>query len=349
MAFQDSTGGIVLDAVLTDIGRKRMASGEFRITKFCLGDDEIDYSLYKLPTGSSVTYNDTGIMTMPVMEAFGGQDANINYGLQNFVRNDIIYYPSVKVNTIVDEASNPRTDQFHYFAVNKETTRKLKTAFGHIKFVLQNNKLDNTKIVIESGLDLENVRPTMWNKEAYLLNMGLYDKYYLAYCDNRLFENLLVSREKGQFANDTSDNLYMNLEPLQSAVEITLPTISDFHSVYRIAGIDNEIYQILKTPPTSMWTDDPADHDILTQGSNYSNIKGPRSSIFAFNLKVVNEMTSDSKSSADYRYTKFGSTGQAILGGSDLYDFIDTTIYIQAMSSNARISVPIRIIRYAGT
>ena len=43
MAFQDSTGGIVLDAVLTDIGRKRMASGEFRITKFCLGDDEIDF------------------------------------------------------------------------------------------------------------------------------------------------------------------------------------------------------------------------------------------------------------------------------------------------------------------
>ena len=34
MAFQDSTYGIVLDAVLTDAGRKRMANGNFSISKF---------------------------------------------------------------------------------------------------------------------------------------------------------------------------------------------------------------------------------------------------------------------------------------------------------------------------
>ena len=46
MAFLDNSGDIILDAVLTDVGRKRMAAGNFRITKFTLGDDEIDYSLY---------------------------------------------------------------------------------------------------------------------------------------------------------------------------------------------------------------------------------------------------------------------------------------------------------------
>ena len=48
MAFLDNSGDIILDAVLTDEGRRRLAMGDgsFRITKFALGDDEIDYSLY---------------------------------------------------------------------------------------------------------------------------------------------------------------------------------------------------------------------------------------------------------------------------------------------------------------
>ena len=48
MAFLDNSGDIVLDAVLTDTGRMRMAAGDgsFKIVKFALGDDEIDYTLY---------------------------------------------------------------------------------------------------------------------------------------------------------------------------------------------------------------------------------------------------------------------------------------------------------------
>ena len=48
MAFLDNSGDIILDAVLTDTGRARLsrADGSFRIAKFALGDDEIDYGLY---------------------------------------------------------------------------------------------------------------------------------------------------------------------------------------------------------------------------------------------------------------------------------------------------------------
>jgi len=54
MAFLDNSGDIILDAVLTDVGRRRMAQGNFRITKFALGDDEIDYTTYNPnhPSGS---------------------------------------------------------------------------------------------------------------------------------------------------------------------------------------------------------------------------------------------------------------------------------------------------------
>ena len=47
MAFLNNSGDIILDAVLTDEGRKRLALGDgtFKIAKFALGDDEIDYML----------------------------------------------------------------------------------------------------------------------------------------------------------------------------------------------------------------------------------------------------------------------------------------------------------------
>ena len=44
MAFQDSCGTIIIDAVLTDIGRQKFARSDFKISKFALGDDEVDYS-----------------------------------------------------------------------------------------------------------------------------------------------------------------------------------------------------------------------------------------------------------------------------------------------------------------
>lgn len=48
MGFLDNSGDIILDAVLTDLGRKRLAegNGSFNISKYAFGDDEIDYTLY---------------------------------------------------------------------------------------------------------------------------------------------------------------------------------------------------------------------------------------------------------------------------------------------------------------
>ena len=37
MGFLDNSGDIILDAVLTDIGRKKMADGNFQNCKVCLG------------------------------------------------------------------------------------------------------------------------------------------------------------------------------------------------------------------------------------------------------------------------------------------------------------------------
>jgi len=48
MGFLDhSTNNIIVDAVLTDVGRKKLAEGTFSIAKFGLGDDEVDYTIIK--------------------------------------------------------------------------------------------------------------------------------------------------------------------------------------------------------------------------------------------------------------------------------------------------------------
>ena len=68
MGFQDNSGDIIFDVVLTDEGRRRLARGDFNISKFALGDDEINYELYN--TGSSSYDADLEILQTPILEAF---------------------------------------------------------------------------------------------------------------------------------------------------------------------------------------------------------------------------------------------------------------------------------------
>jgi len=64
MAFLDNSGDIILDAVLTDTGRMRLAKGDgtFKIVKFALGDDEIDYGLFDKHDSRGSAYYPLAIM-----------------------------------------------------------------------------------------------------------------------------------------------------------------------------------------------------------------------------------------------------------------------------------------------
>ena len=71
MGFLDNSGDIILDAVLTDHGRKELSRGDgsFQITKFALGDEEIDYSLYNKTHPSGSAYYDLEILQTPILES----------------------------------------------------------------------------------------------------------------------------------------------------------------------------------------------------------------------------------------------------------------------------------------
>ncbi len=99
MAFLDNSGDIILDAVLTDTGRRRLARGDgsFKITKFALGDDEINYRLFDGNHSSGSAYYDLQVLQTPILEAFTDPEACLHHRLMSLSRNDVLYLPIMEL------------------------------------------------------------------------------------------------------------------------------------------------------------------------------------------------------------------------------------------------------------
>ena len=80
MAFLDRSS-LIVDAVLTNKGRERLSSNSFEITKFALGDDEVDYSLYNEANTNGPNYYGVAIENMPILEATTKADTALKFKL----------------------------------------------------------------------------------------------------------------------------------------------------------------------------------------------------------------------------------------------------------------------------
>ena len=82
MGFLDNTS-ITVDAILTKKGRELLARGqnEFKITKFALADDEIDYNLYDTSHPNGSNFFSAVIENMPLLEAFVDETQVMRYKL----------------------------------------------------------------------------------------------------------------------------------------------------------------------------------------------------------------------------------------------------------------------------
>ena len=81
MAYLDNTE-ITVDAILTKKGRQKLASGQsLSITKFALGDDEIDYTLYEPAHPKGSAYYDSAIRAIPITEASPDETQVLRYKL----------------------------------------------------------------------------------------------------------------------------------------------------------------------------------------------------------------------------------------------------------------------------
>tara|TARA_R100001377_G_C3149643_1_gene95809 strand:+ start:75 stop:749 length:675 start_codon:yes stop_codon:yes gene_type:complete len=82
MGFLDNTS-ITVDAILTKKGRELLARGqnEFKVTKFALADDEVDYNLYDTTHPNGSNFYGAVIENMPLLEAFVDENQLMRYKL----------------------------------------------------------------------------------------------------------------------------------------------------------------------------------------------------------------------------------------------------------------------------
>ena len=81
MGYLDNTT-ITVDAILTKKGRQKLAQGQsLNITKFALGDDEIDYALYEPAHPKGSAYYDAAILSLPITEASPDETQVLRYKL----------------------------------------------------------------------------------------------------------------------------------------------------------------------------------------------------------------------------------------------------------------------------
>lgn len=120
MAFQNNSGDIILDVVLTDEGRRRLAQGNnsFSIVKFALGDDEINYELFDKTEPTAL--QDLSILQTPILEAFTNNGSSMKSKLLSLSNQNLLYLPVLKLNTVPGQARQT-ADSNYVVCVDKRT------------------------------------------------------------------------------------------------------------------------------------------------------------------------------------------------------------------------------------
>ena len=189
MAFLDNSGDIILDAVLTDTGRLRLAKGDgsFNITKFALGDDEINYTLYDKNHPSGSAYFDIEILQSPVLEAFTNNTSVLKSKLMSISRTNLLYLPEIRNNDTDGIAANATT-KLVSIAVDETTVDNLKASDGNLLAGIINgseldkNKSDNRRLLMDQGI----VSNAIGAIGKVALDADLVETQYIIEIDNRL-------------------------------------------------------------------------------------------------------------------------------------------------------------------
>ena len=228
MAYTKTSDSIIITATLTDKGRKLLSRGKFKIAKFALGDDEIDYNLvdpllldtyFTSPDGMSAVEYDPAIKNSLIFEAQSSKNKAIRYGLNSYddgvlyldpekidemypnLHAHIEYLPILKTNNKLN-ISPTLTGSVYCLSVNDETTEQLNT-ISNFKF-LTTNAIENTKIVIESGITIESgpfSMPTIENRREKIIKKFLLDHDYFIYADNKYIRKIIGINQGSRFEN----------------------------------------------------------------------------------------------------------------------------------------------------
>lgn len=308
MAFLDNSGDIILDAVLTDTGRMRLAKGDgtFKIVKFALADDEIDYGLYNKSHASGSAYYDLEIMQTPVLEAFTNNTSLMKHRLVSIPQTNLLYLPVLKLNEVTDAGiggsernGNVSVASGSFIVSVDETTQKgLCKQVGNINGDTAEN---GSYIRIDQGLDTTEIsfkRP---------LQTDLVETQYIIQIDDRF--GRIVS-EQGQEAT------------------ISFKDDDNVASYYLSLNTDS---QFITTAPKLSSNDDQA-------------IKGPLGTTLKF--KIISSLDLNSSeflfTELGSSLTFDGADADSV---AETYKFIDTIVKVTGATTGRSIDVPVRFMK----
>jgi len=318
MAFLDNSGDIILDAVLTDNGRKLLAeaNGSFNISKFALGDEEINYSLYNINHASGSAYYDLEILQTPVLESFTNNASSMKTKLiREMTTNNILYLPVMKLNTLQTDTKMHTSGAF-MVAVDADTEGQQSSggsmnanALGYNNGVMVDGIMfgltfaDSNKIRIDSGLDSNEISPS----NQTLLIGSMTDTSYIIQIDGRL----------GYITNDQGTGI---AEDYTDDDEIV------FYTVDNTGGGAGSIVS----------------QNTNTQPGGAEVIAGPRGSIVQFKIGATQNLQTST-----FLFTKLGGIATMENNGGTVsnYRFIDTMVRVTGKTTGYSIDVPVRFIK----
>ena len=308
MAFLDNSGDIILDAVLTDTGRYRLAKGDgsFRVAKFALGDDEINYRLYDKNNTSGSAYYDLSILQTPILEAFTDNAAGLKSKLMTISRNNLLYLPVIKLNEL-NSARQRYVNGSFLVAVDENTEDVMisQNGGGEIIGILKGVNVNESQnfIQVDQGLDTNfEISPT--NN----LDADLVETQYIIEIDNRL-GNIVSPRgttvARASYIDD--DNI-----------------ASYFFSLGSDSSFVNEINNLTNTP------------------NNGQVIRGPRGTKLEFTIRSSIDLQTTT-----FLFDQLGSktdiTESAV---TREVQFIDTNVRVIGATTGYRIDIPVRFIKF---
>jgi len=314
MAFLDNSGDIILDAVLTDTGRMRLAKGDgtFQIQKFALGDDEIDYARYDVSATTAI--QGLTILQTPVLEAFANNVGSLKYKLMSGLNNNLFYLPVIRLFENGDSARFGSGDNAKFIVLvdNTTVTSVIGTGAGAASAlpigVLNGIFTGESSHLIRADQGIDNIA-------VLTMNPDLRETQYMVKMDNR-FGSLIPG-------SPTSNT------PAQPAF------IDD----------DNIATYILTSATDDNYVNvDPNFLINPTQGSQPTGkaIAGAFGSRLGFRLKA-----STSVATSNYLFTVLGNTGTETIGSlaSGNYRYVDTIVNIVGETTGYSLDVPIRYVK----
>ncbi len=190
-SFLKNTGDIILDAVLTDEGRRRLSLGDgsFKIAKFGLGDDEINYGTYDAT--ATTGQEDVELMKTPIFEAYTNNASSMKSKLITVEDNNLLYLPVMVANTAIFPFSTANGYSGSYFVpvfVSDPTNTVANQTFSKLTGSTDSTSILGTsanqgKIYVDQGFNSSDTDKT---KNLKTESVFLYESEYNVIVDDRL-------------------------------------------------------------------------------------------------------------------------------------------------------------------